>query len=211
MKEEPTQETLAEKILQLTREKKPETTSQLIDQVHEQIPSASNDEILAQIIRLQEQGKLVIKTLPPLTQPLSGYLKTSESSWFWVTIATTIIAIACTLTIPENDYPLVIIRYVFGTALVLWLPGYTFLKALYPEHPSIRTGDKDLDTIERIALSIGLSLALVPIVGLLLNYTPWGIALTSIVLSLSALTIVFASAAIIRQWQNRTKKKPEKS
>jgi uncharacterized membrane protein len=46
----------------------------------------------------------------------------------------------------------------------------------------IKTSTENLDPIERIALSLGMSIALVPIVGLLLNYTPWGIRLTPIVL-----------------------------
>jgi uncharacterized membrane protein len=46
-----------------------------------------------------------------------------------------------------------------------------------------------------------MSIALVPIIGLLLNYTPWGIRLTPIVLSLTALTIIFATAAIVREHQ----------
>jgi uncharacterized membrane protein len=46
-----------------------------------------------------------------------------------------------------------------------------------------------------------MSIALVPIIGLLLNYTPWGIRLTPIILSLLALTIVFATAAVIREYQ----------
>jgi uncharacterized membrane protein len=58
-----------------------------------------------------------------------------------------------------------------------------------------------MDTIERAALSIGLSLAIVPIVGLFLNYTSWGIRLTPITLSLLALTITFATAALIREHQ----------
>jgi uncharacterized membrane protein len=50
-----------------------------------------------------------------------------------------------------------------------------------------------------------MSLALTPIVGLILNYTPWGIRLTPIVLSLLALTIVFATAAIIREHKAKVK------
>lgn len=69
---------------------------------------------------------------------------------------------------------------------------------------SLGTTEKYLDTIERVALSLGMSIALVPIIGLLLNYTPWGIRLTPIVLSLLALTIVFATAAIIRENQAKT-------
>ena len=54
-------------------------------------------------------------------------------------------------------------RYLLGSLFVLFLPGYTFIKALFPA--------KQLDSIERTALSIGMSLALVPMIGLLLNYT----------------------------------------
>ncbi|MCC6050331.1 MAG: DUF1616 domain-containing protein, partial [Thermofilum sp.] len=43
--------------------------------------------------------------------------------------------------------------------------------------------------LERLALSIGLSLALVPLVGLLLNYTPFGIRLYPVLASLSLLTL----------------------
>jgi len=64
---------------------------------------------------------------------------------------------------------------------------------------------KGLDNIERTALSTGMSLALVPITGLLLNYTPWGIRLTPVTISLLALTITFATAAIIREHQAKTK------
>ena len=51
------------------------------------------------------------------------------------------------------------------------------------------------------AILDAVSIALVPIVGLILNYTPWGIRLTPITLSLLALTIVFATAAILREYQ----------
>ena len=94
-------------------------------------------------------------------------------------------------TIPENAYPIVYARYILGSIFVLLLPGYSLIKALFPA--------KELDNIERIALSIGMSLALVPITGLLLNYTPWGIRLTPVTLSLLALTTTFATAAVLRQ------------
>ena len=104
-------------------------------------------------------------------------------------------------TIPENAYPLVYIRYVLGAIFVLWLPGRSFIRALFPEEIQTSKNKKPIDPIEHVALSIGMSLALVPIVGLILNYTPWGIRLTPIVLSLLSLTIIFATAAIIREHQ----------
>jgi uncharacterized membrane protein len=87
----------------------------------------------------------------------------------------------------------------------LWLPGYTFIKALFPTSVPIKTSSENIDTIERVALSLGMSLALTPIVGLILNYTPWGIRLTPVTLSLLALTVVFATAAILREYQTKTK------
>ena len=48
-----------------------------------------------------------------------------------------------------------------------------------------------IDGIERIALSIGLSVAIVPLVGLVLNYTPFGIRFESIFVSLSLVILLF--------------------
>ena len=44
-----------------------------------------------------------------------------------------------------------------------------------------------------------MSLALVPLVGLLLNYTPWGIRLTPITISLLALTTLLSVTGILRE------------
>ncbi len=48
-----------------------------------------------------------------------------------------------------------------------------------------------------------MSIALTPIVGLILNYTPLGIELTPITLSLLLLTAIFATAAIAREYQTK--------
>jgi uncharacterized membrane protein len=58
-----------------------------------------------------------------------------------------------------------------------------------------------LDGIECLALSVGLSLALVPLVGLLLNYTPWGIRLDPIMISLTILTVGLALVAFARRFR----------
>ena len=57
---------------------------------------------------------------------------------------------------PLDETP---VRIILGLPLVLFLPGYSLIAVLFP-----RKGD--LDAIERIALSFGLSIALVPLLGL---------------------------------------------
>ena len=75
--------------------------------------------------------------------------------------------------------------------LVLFLPGYSLIATLFPRKD-------DLDAIERIALSFGLSIAITPLLGLALNYTPFGIRLLPILIVLSVFTILLALGAYVR-------------
>jgi len=83
-------------------------------------------------------------------------------------------------------------RTVLGLFLILFLPGYALIAALFPKMG-------DLDSVERLALSFGLSIAVTPLVGLLLNYTSFGIRLDPILLSLSSLTILLVVVAYVRR------------
>lgn len=99
-------------------------------------------------------------------------------------VAVALATLIFTLT-PLADLP---VRVPVGLAMVLFVPGYSLIAALFPKKG-------DLDGIERIALSFGLSIAVVPLIGLGLNYTPWGIRLTPVVVSLALFTIAMAAAA----------------
>jgi uncharacterized membrane protein len=105
--------------------------------------------------------------------------------------------------IPEDAVPQVYIRNVLGAAFLAGVPGYSLVRALFPLSKQSENNGAKIDTIERVALSIGLSLALVPLVGLLLNYTQWGVSLAPIMLSLLTLTAVLATIALTRELQGR--------
>jgi uncharacterized membrane protein len=85
-----------------------------------------------------------------------------------------------------------VFRNILGLPLVLFLPGYALIAALFP-------AKSDLDGIERTALSFGLSIAVVPLIGLGLNYTPWGIRLLPILMSLSIFTFAMCGLAYLRR------------
>jgi len=184
---------LNEYIMQTVKNEHPKTVKQLVELVHQK-HSLPQQEILEHILDLQNQGKLALKEdIVVVPFPLKGYLSSSHSYWYWVLITLVAATTMLVFTIRENAFPLVYARHAFGTIFVLGLPGYALIKALFPT--------KELDNIERASLSIGMSLALVSIIGLLLNYTPWGIRATPVTLSLLALTTIFATAAIIREHQ----------
>jgi len=118
---------------------------------------------------------------PPTTLP--EYLaRLDYSLWLWTLTSLVLATVALVAATEGGGGPLLPLRYVLGTVLVLFLPGYALVEALYPR------GD-ELSPLERLALSIGLSLALVPLVGLVLNYTPFGIRLYPVLASLSLLTL----------------------
>ena len=209
MPKKPAEDALDRQIIRTVEIAKPENVQQLVDQV-QALSSKSKQEILNRIMHLQQEEKIRLK--PPQTptpEKFRSYLRSNHAVWYWITMTLTLATTLIVFVVPEDDFPLVYARYALGIVYILWLPGYAFIKALFPQTlpfaralaHSLGTTEKNLDTIERVALSLGMSIALVPIIGLLLNYTPWGIRLTPTVLSLTALTIIFATAAIVREHQ----------
>jgi uncharacterized membrane protein len=87
-----------------------------------------------------------------------------------------------------------IVRTFLGLPFILFIPGYILIFALFPSKKT----DRGIDMIERIALSFGLSIAIVPLLGLVLNYTPWGIRLEPILLSLFFFIMGVGLLAIFR-------------
>lgn len=85
-----------------------------------------------------------------------------------------------------------ILRKVLGLLFILIFPGYSLISFFFPERG-------DLDEIKRVALSLGLSLVVSSLIGLILNYTPFGIRLTPILTSLASFNIVFSLLAAYKR------------
>ena len=139
-----------------------------------------------------DESMVLQEPVHEIESPWDYLLTPSLSVWLWVTLGITILAVTAVLLTPDI-FPVVVIRWLLGSILVLFLPGYALLQLLFPK-PS------EMDSLERFALEIGLSLALVPLIGLVLNYTPWGIRFIPATMSLSAFTIIFLLAAATRKY-----------
>jgi len=88
--------------------------------------------------------------------------------------------------VPSN-----VLRIILGLPFILFIPGYTLLAAFSPRRA-------DLRLTERVALSLGLSIAVVVLMGLMLHYT-WGLGLYPIVVSLALFIFVTSSIAWYRR------------
>jgi len=161
--------------------------------------SLTEGDVADLLSRLVDQGKIDLEDLVPATQSVGDYLKHWERNlWLYVSLTATLATVLAIYSLPA-EFPFAILRWTLGSVFVLFIPGYVTVEALFPK-------GRELDSIERFALSVGLSLALVPLVGLLLNYTPWGIRLTPIVIALTILTVGLAMIAFVREYRVSSEK-----
>jgi len=139
-----------------------------------------------------KSGKIKIKDPNPPRDFIEYLVRLEYSLWAWTTIAILVLTLF-TIFFSDIIHPLIYFRYILGSVTVLFLPGYVTIETLYPR-------EKDLSPLERLALSIGLSLAIVPLIGLVLNYTPWGIRLEPIVSSLTIYIIMLVFIGSYRKY-----------
>jgi len=85
-----------------------------------------------------------------------------------------------------------LMRTALSLFLVIFLPGYALIAMLFSEKTA-------LENMERIALSIGLSIAVVSLIGLGLNFTSWGIKEVPLLTSISIFTLLISGLAYARR------------
>lgn len=110
------------------------------------------------------------------------------------------------------------VRVVLALALVLVLPGYAIVAAFFPasnrgaddlgrfdDEPgglvNPLPNDYEIDGIERLALSVTLSIAVVPAVAAVSSFTPWGVRVEPILVGVTVLTVLFVVLAAVRRLQ----------
>lgn len=98
-----------------------------------------------------------------------------------------VVLVAIILLFPSN-----ILRITLGLPFVLFFPGYALMVVLFPRKAR-------MVGVERIALSFGLSIAIVSLIGLILNYMPWGIRLESILYSIASFILIMSIMAWVGQ------------
>jgi uncharacterized membrane protein len=196
-----TKDRIKDLIIQTIKQEKTETTKQLVALMQER-HAVSPEQTINLLVELENEDRLHF-TRQELFAPTSAkeYIFSKKAAWYLVTIGLAVVTTTAVFTIPGNDVPLVYLRSSLSIIFVVFLPGFTLIKALFPAKVPIKTSSVNMDTIERVVLSFVMSLALSSIVGLILNYTPWGIRLAPITLSLLALTAIFATAAILGEYQ----------
>ena len=180
---------LAEKVLNMIRNGRAMRLEDAV-QAASSAFGARPEEVARRIYELSSAGMVAIRDPDPPRSVARFLRDPAYSAWYWALLA--LVAGTVAVVAASPGAPLIYARYALGALFVLYLPGAALIELLYPKK-------SDLSQLERLALSLGLSLALVPLVGLVLNYTPWGIRLEPILASVSLLTVGLATGAVVRK------------
>lgn len=95
--------------------------------------------------------------------------------------------------------PPTIARVGLGILYLLALPGYVLTIVVFPHSDDGGSSSQPIDSIDRYALSIGLSIAILPILGVALAASPFGITAQSAIAGLAGITAGGALSAILRR------------
>lgn len=104
-----------------------------------------------------------------------------------------IIIVLTVSLIPLVIYTEGTVRIVIALPFLLFFPGYTLIAALFIKKATI-------GSIERMALSFGLSIAVVPLIGLILNYV-WEISLYPVLTSITGFIFIMCTVIYLRRRQ----------
>jgi len=194
----PKQQDIIEHIMDIVDSKQPESVEQLLRLLSQEY-AIDKKEIMECIMLLQNQGKLRFVSGSPLPLSSKKWFFSTETVWFWVITILAVVTAAVLLDVTEQSSSIYYVRPLLASAFVLYVPGYSMTKALFTK--------KELDSIEKTALSIVMSVSLVLAIAFIFNYTPWGIRLVPVTLSLLVVTLISSIVALVRGYRSRFRKK----
>jgi hypothetical protein len=186
----PSSDALGTQAMEILKRNGPTNVKDLFYTLHADDASITEAEVTDLVWRLAEQGKIALDDFQPI-RSFTQFLRAWEKNGVLygslaISIALTIITYAAPLSAPFPE-----LKWVLGSIFVLFIPGYVTVSALFPKVT-------DLDSIERLALSVGLSLVLIPFLGVLLSIAPFGIGLAYVLPWLIILTFLLSMVAIFR-------------
>lgn len=154
----------------------------LTDEIHQAfVPyrSVSVYDLLADFLGLL-LAQLIIMAFCGIRRFFKSEDKLSTSFDLGVILLLTFLAYLFVLVPPFNRTPL---RIVFALPLLLFVPGYVLIAAMFPRK-------SELSLIERFTLSIGMSIAIFVFDGFAISVTSWRFRPGPIVYSLSLITLL---------------------
>ena len=163
-------------------------------EIRSSMGSRLSDEDLIEIVeQMRDEGQIALRKGPPEFGSFFGFLVDLRWSWAsWFLLAVTLVTLLSIYYLPSS-VPWSYVRWIDGMLFLAFAPGLGLVRVLFGPR-------RELDETETLALSIGLSLAVSTLVGMLLNFLPGRITLDSIVFAIATLVIFLACSSAVRDY-----------
>ena len=148
--------------------------------------SLSMAEIQHAVKKLESEKKITL--LGPGTKGhFFDYIMRSYNGLsLWLTSAATCLIMALVFLLPSIE-PWSYMRIITGTVFSLFVPGNALVQLLFAH--------RNMEQTEQMVLSVGLSIALISIIGLMLKYILLALTVESAVISIGILSITLSAVA----------------
>lgn len=154
----------------------------------------TTDEIHDAIMRLERRNEISLSEVSVEPSFFRNLMDFEPNAPFWIAIIATAAFLLTTFAFPEDDFWSAAKR-IAGAVFLFFVPGYAMVNVLIARNR--------LSYIERMALSVGLSLAVVSVIGILLAYGVAGIRQEPIAASMSVFVAFVALLGAFRDFTRR--------
>lgn len=186
--------TLNDDIMSYLKTERVVTVQSLLEHLRGRDSSINAEQVTDAVWSLARASAVTLEDIGPATNPINEYVRFWERNLdLYFVIGFSILTLVVTFLTPPS-FPFIALRWICGIIFVLFIPGFAFAEALFPK-------GTEIDMNQRFAISVGLSLALVPLAGLALDYSPWGIQLNPIVASLVTVSMAMSLVCFIRRFR----------
>jgi hypothetical protein len=158
----------------------------VVELQHTYSESLSIEEIQNAVKKLESEKKIML--LEPDTKGhfFDYILRSYNGLSLWLTTAATCLIMALVFLLP-NIEPWSYMRMITGAVFVLFIPGNALVQLLFAH--------RNMEQTEQMVLSVGLSIALISIIGLMLKYILLALTVESAVISIGILSITLSAVA----------------
>ena len=103
-----------QELIKIIGDEHPPTLEEAVRLVNLRFPEGK-EAIMERVLRLESEGKISFeKPLSAVASSLTEYFFSGWTRWFWVVIGLAVVASILVFLVPEDSFPLVYARYVFG-------------------------------------------------------------------------------------------------
>jgi hypothetical protein len=148
--------------------------------------SLSIEEIQSAVKKLESEKKITL--LGPGTKAhFFDYITRSYNGLpLWLTAAATCLIMAIVFLLPNTE-PWSYMRMITGAVFVLFIPGNALVQLLFAH--------RNIEQTEQMVLSVGLSIAIISIIGLMLKYILFALTVELAIISIGMLSITLSAVA----------------